>query len=52
MIASKNFKLDQMDVVFAFVNESIHILIFLMQPEGFNLGDSVCCLLKSIYRIC
>jgi len=52
LIASEDLELDQMDVVSAFLNGSIDMLVFLMQPEGFDLGGGVCCLLKSIYGMC
>ena len=41
LIASENLELDQMDVVSAFLNGSIDMLVFLMQPEGFDLKHSI-----------
>jgi len=52
LIASEDLELDQMDVVSAFLNGSIDILVFLIQPEGFDLGGGISCLLKSIYGMC
>jgi len=41
-----------MDVTSAFLNGLIDTLIFLKQPEGFRLDDSVCKLHWSIYGLC
>ena len=52
LVTSEDLELDQIDIMSAFLNGSINMLIFLMQPEGFDRGGGIYCLLKSIYRMC
>jgi len=53
IIAAKyNLKIRQFDVISAFLNSLIDMIVYLQQPDGFTLDTRVCILHKSIYGLC
>ena len=52
--ANKNFKLYQIDVKLAFLNEELEEEVYIEQPEGFPLTkdkDTICKLKKALYGL-
>lgn len=43
--------IEHLDVQTAFLNSDLNEIIYMEQPEGFNVGDKVCLLKKSIYGL-
>jgi len=51
LAAQYGFYKRQFDVITAFLHGILEELIYMTQPEGFEIGDFVCKLLKSIYGL-
>jgi hypothetical protein len=48
---SQNFVIKQSDYTTAYLNGKLEEVIYMKQPEGFEIGDSVCLLRKAIYGL-
>jgi hypothetical protein len=51
---SKNIKVYQMDIKYAFMNDKLEEQVYIEQPEGFQLSenaDYVCKLKKTLYGL-
>jgi len=52
LAVAMDFEFDQMNIKSTFLNGLIDTLIFLKEPEGFQLDNSVCELYRRIYSLC
>ena len=51
LAAQRELEIDQMDAISAFLQGDIDEEIYIKQPEGFQDGNKVLCLKKSIYGL-
>nr|GEV91020.1 retrovirus-related Pol polyprotein from transposon TNT 1-94 [Tanacetum cinerariifolium] len=51
LTACKDFELEQLDVKTAFLHENLEEVIYMRQPPGYEQGNKVCLLKKSLYGL-
>nr|GEU56006.1 retrovirus-related Pol polyprotein from transposon TNT 1-94 [Tanacetum cinerariifolium] len=51
LTACKDYKLEQLDVKTAFLHGNLKEVIYMRQPLGYEQGDNVCLLKKSLYGL-
>ncbi|GJU77961.1 zinc finger, CCHC-type containing protein [Tanacetum coccineum] len=51
LTACKDYELEQLDVETAFLHENLEEVIYMKQPSGYEQGNKVCLLKKSLYGL-